>query len=469
MPTTRLCKIKDLTLDLHNFRTLPQKSELGAIRAIVSANPDWFWALTYSLIEDGYHPTENILTLRKGSDLVVKEGNRRIGALKLIFGLIKRNDVGMPTDISERIKKIDAAWKTANAEVPCAIYAATEATIVDRIVTLTHGKNEKAGRDKWEAVARARHNRDMNAGREHALDLLEAYIKHGRNLTDAQKSRWGGVYPLSVLDEAMKKWAGRFGSSSQKEMVDHYPKKTKHRAALESVLHDIGTNDLTFKELRDGANDVGSTKYGLPAAKTASGASTGTTTQSAASGTGSSAAGTGSGSSSTSTAATGVAAKTKAVATDDPRAVTRALGRFEPVGDGREKLVTLCKEARKLKLKTHPHAFCFVLRSMFELSAKAYCKDYAKTGGPQATKASGEDRALVDVLRDIELHLTKNHTDKARVKTLHGAMAEMAKPNGLLSVTSMNQLVHNPKFSVDEKHICTVFGNIFPLLEAMNS
>ena len=82
MLTTRHCDVADLRLDLRNFRTVPQKSELAAVRAVVSANPDWFWALTESLLDDGYLPTENILVLENGtpgSGLVVKEGNRRIG------------------------------------------------------------------------------------------------------------------------------------------------------------------------------------------------------------------------------------------------------------------------------------------------------------------------------------------------------------------------------------------------------
>jgi len=32
----------------------------------------------------------------------------------------------------------------------------------------------------------------------------------------------------------------------------------------------------------------------------------------------------------------------------------------------------------------------------------------------------------------------------------------------------MNQLVHNELFSVQPQDICTLFGNVFPLLEAMN-
>ncbi|RJQ48516.1 MAG: hypothetical protein C4528_02540 [Gammaproteobacteria bacterium] len=125
-------------------------------------------------------------------------------------------------------------------------------------------------------------------------------------------------------------------------------------------------------------------------------------------------------------------------------------------------------EARSLKLEKHPHAFCFLLRSMFEISAKAYCMDHAASGGPKHTKANGEDRALADVLRDITNHLTKNNSDKQMTRALHGAMTEIGKKEGILSVTSMNQLVHNPRFSINENHISTLFGNIFPLLEEMN-
>jgi hypothetical protein len=106
---------------------------------------------------------------------------------------------------------------------------------------------------------------------------------------------------------------------------------------------------------------------------------------------------------------------------------------------------------------------------MFEISAKAFCKDNAKSGGPSMSKTGGEDRHLVDVLRDIAKYLTKNNKDKVMVRALHGAMTDLGNPTGLLSVTSMNQLIHHPKFVVDGRSVSTVFANIFPLLEAMNS
>jgi hypothetical protein len=452
MPITKLVAVDQLKLDLHNFRTVKQRTESKALSALISIEPDRFWALAESLLNDGYHPTENIIVLASGAagaDLLVKEGNRRIAVLKLAFKYISRQGVTIPSHIEAVLNGLTEDWKKANKSVPCAIYGAGEADFVDRIVTLTHGKGEKAGRSNWNAVARARHNRDAGGASEPALDLLEKYLKEGQNLTSQQSLRWSGVFPLSVLDEAVKKLAPRLGATSTRELVRLYPTKIQKRAALESVIHDIGLENLTFTIIRDKAEDFGTIRYGL-AAPLAPTPSTPTPAPQ------------------TTSPATTTAKKIVAVAVNDPRSVMRALRTFQPKGNNRDKVVTLLNEARTLKLHKHPHAFCFLLRSMFEISAKAYCDDHHSSGGPAMTKADGKDKRLVEVLRDITNHLTKNKKDVAMTKALHGAMTELAKSEGLLSVTSMNQLVHNPKFSVDETHICTLFANVFSLLEAMN-
>lgn len=464
MPTTTPVPVEKLKLDLANFRTVPQTNEADAIHAIVSINPDWFWALTESLLTDGYHATENIIVVKDGTktqEMVVKEGNRRIGALKLALGYVPQSHLEVPSHIEKAIRELSSEWKVVNQNVPCAIYEQTEAEFVDKLVTLIHGKGEKAGRDKWNAIAKARHNRDKGGASEPGLNLLEKYLKHGQNITPDQAERWSGDYPLTVLDEAMKRLAGRFGAATARELADKYPLAISNRAVLERILSDVGLEALTFKIIRQ-AEDFGQTNYGLTAPTQRSGG--------AAIGAGTGSIGTpsitGAGSASQPQATGGN--KIKAVSLNDPKSVIRTLRKFHPKGSNRGKLVTLLDEARKLKLDKHPHAFCFLLRSMFEISAKAYCADHASTGGPTATKQNGEDRKLVEILRDITKHLTNDKGDKVMTKTLHGAMAELGKSEGILSVTSMNQLVHNPAFSVDETHISTLFGNVFPLLEAMN-
>lgn len=453
MPETKQVAVKDLTLDLANFRTVRQASETTALHAMISTSPDRFWALTDSLLQDGYLPTESIIVLRTGPGqnmLIVKEGNRRVAALKLLLKLLPSDGLEVPESTVTALQAVSPAWRNDNATVPCTIYDASDAARVDRIVRLAHGKGEKAGRDQWNAVARARHNRDVNSAAEPALDLLEKYLDNGKNVTEHQKARWAGVFPLTVLAEAMKRLAPRLGLGASRGLAEAYP-SIKHRLPIESIIHAIGLEKLGFDRLRNKDEDFG-VDYGLPALRKAKAKATSAKSASAKT-----------------RSATKSAAVERAVATGDPRAVRRLLNEFQPVGKKREKLVALRNGAVKLDLRQTPLAFCFVLRSMFEISAKAYCGDHASSGGPRTTKPNGQDKALVDLLRDITKHLTKNKADKEKVKLLHGAMTELGRSEGLLSVTSLNQLVHNPRFSVAPFDIAVLLGNVFPLLEAMSS
>jgi hypothetical protein len=390
----------------------------------------------------------------------VKEGNRRIAALKLIHGLLPHETLDPPDEIVSLAKGVTKEWRRQNEKVPCTIYPASDADTVDRIVTLAHGKGEKAGRDQWNAVARARHNRDVNAVSEPALDLLEKYLEHGRNVTPHQRERWAGDFPLSVLAEAMKRLAPRLGVASSPALSKSYP-SVKLRDVLEAILHDIGQERLGFDGIRRKDLDF-ALAYGLPPLKVNSSAAgqggRGTTPGSKAAAS----------TAQTSSSKTTSHSKPPALAITEPKAVRRLLRDLVPRGKHREKVVTLKEEAVKLNLGDTPLAFCFVLRSMIEISAKAYCADHASTGGLSTTKAGGQEKPLVDILRAVTSHLTKGKTDKEMLKALHGAMTELARNEGLLSVTSMNQLVHNPRFSIAPRDIATLFGNVFPLLEAMN-
>jgi hypothetical protein len=459
MPETRQVAVSELALDLTNYRTVPQPNDVAAVEAMISTSPDRFWALAESLLQDGYLPTESIIVLRAGppaDKLTVKEGNRRVAALKLAHKLLPLDTFSVPDGIAAQIRTASEAWRRDNSRVPCTIYEAVDAAIVDRIVTLAHGKGEKAGRDQWNAVARARHNRQTNGASEPALDLLEKYFVQGKNVTEYQRTRWAGAFPVSVLGEAMKRLAPRVGLSASPALATQYP-AINYRDAVEAILHDIGLDRLGFEGIRQKETDFAA-RYGIPPLT-----SKRTTKPSHA------AESIGTGKKKPVNAAPPVATAHRAVATGDPRATRRLLRDFEPRGKKREKVVALRNEAMKLDLRDTPLAFCFVLRSMFEISSKAYCADHTSSGGPSVTKSNGQEKPLVDVLRDITQHLTSNKSDKEKVKQLHGAMTELGRSEGLLSVTSMNQLIHHPRFSVAPSDIGVLFGNIFPLLEAMNS
>jgi uncharacterized membrane protein YgcG len=469
MVDTAYKSVRELNLDLKNYRTVPQPDEIHAIQALILIKPDYFWALTDSLIDTGYLPTENIILLESQDtppNFTVKEGNRRIAALKLILGHVPGDLFSIPDDIQTRINGLSEEWKTTNGTVPCTIFPASDALIVDRIVDRAHGKGEKAGRNQWTAVARARHNRDRN-GTEPGLDLLEKYLQHGLNLTAQQAENWAGDYPVTVLDEAMPKIASRLGLQSAPDLAKKYP-TVNYRTALESILLDIGQGKITFATIRDTSQDF-ILKYGIPVSaqgNTGGGTSHGGTGSSGGAGGATSQGGKGNaGSGGTGTGSGGK--KPGAAPLNDPKTVKRLLRTLKPVGN-RSKVVSLRDEMLNLKLADNPLAFCFLLRSMFEISAKAYCDDHAASGGPSTQKSNGREKPLADLLRDISTHLTNNGGDQIMAKKLYGATTELAKQDGILSVTSMNQLVHNPAFSITPSDICTMFTNVFPLLVAMN-
>lgn len=463
MPSNQHLRVDTLGVDLNNYRMMPQANETASLHAMVAMDPERFWALTESLIDDGFIPTENIIVLDitgDGSQQLVKEGNRRTAALKLCHGYLPADDIDIPSAIEQKIAGLTQEWKSANESVPCVVFQPNESDTAKRIVGRIHGKGDKTGRANWNAVAKARHNRDENHESEPGLDMLEKYLVHGRNLTEVQKEIWGGEYPLTVLNEGLTRIAPRIGKASARELAADYPSDVRpNKSALDRILLAIGRGEIGFQQVRQ-SNFAEA--QGIPLAAVAS-ASSGTAGGATASPAGTS-------------GATGSTRSRNqpAYSTRDPRAVKRTLREFQPRGRSREKLVVLLEEIRKLRIADHPHAFCFLLRSMFEISAKAYCADHAAHGGPRATKPNGDDKSLKDVLSDVYKHLTRDPTDSQRknkmmVRMLHGAHAELSRPSSFLSVTSMNQLIHSSTFSIDETHICTLFNNVFPLLREMNA
>lgn len=482
MSKNTLVEVSNLKLDLKNYRTTPQKSEIDAIKAMISIKPDKFFSLLDSILNDEYLQTENIIVLKIKNDNIVKEGNRRIACLKLIHQIYELDDIGIPQDKILKIKGLSKEWLQDNAKVSCIIYDESESAKAEKIVSLTHAKGESAGRDKWTSVATARHNRDENKKPEIALDLLEKYLINGKNLTSQQKERWAGDYYLTVLVEALSKIYNRLGFDNVGELVTSYP-KLKQKNELEELLRDIGLGLLGFPIIRNPKLDFG-IQYGMnpilttttistpsdtvlkpvPTTPSTVGATPATTIPSISNNATPTLPTVARVPAATAPIASALPTISKAVASTDPKHVAKLLKKFVPRGNNRSKVVTLKNELLKLKIADNPIAFCFILRSMFEISAKAYFLDHSLS----VAKSGGKEKTLVEMLVEVKNHLTANNANKAKVKILHGAMINITTPDKILSVTSMNHLVHNPDFSIIPSDICILFGNIFPLLEEMN-
>lgn len=471
MAENKQIDIKDISMDLNNYRMLPQKNEKDSVNAMISISSDRFFGVLASILEDEFLLNENIIVVKDGQKLIAKEGNRRIAALKLIHGILKIKDFPLlPESLQKAIKGLDDEWKERNRMIPCTIFEKTESHKADKIVSLTHGKGQKASRDPWTSVATARHNRD-NGAKETGLSLLEKYIQNGKNLNTHQKERWSGDFPLTVLNESLRFIPARMEFATVDELTTKYP-KIKGVENLEAVLLDIGLGNLQFKHIRNDKKDF-LLDYGFTPIQpeqdedgqdsSSQGEQSGQTGSTSGSG-GSAGAnngqtndnGSGNGRDSSGTK------KNKANATNDSRQVKTQLRKLSPTGN-RPKVVTLKNELLALKIADNPIAFCFLLRSILEISAKAYCEE--KT---IPTTNKGKEKTLQELINAAYNHLTSNGTNKGMVRALHGAQVEITNSNRVLSVTSLNQLVHNPTFSLTEKDICTMFSNVYPILEAIN-
>lgn len=463
MSSQQLLPVKDLKLDLENPRIGIQATEKDVVNALIEAHPQEFWYLMGSLLEeDGYEPTENILVLRTDSSDIVKEGNRRIAALKVINGYVNP-DVDIPQHVKDEIGAVTTQWKKANKNVPCLVYEVSEKAKLDKIVARIHGKKARAGRLMWESLAKARDHR-KHGGSEPALDILESYLERGAHLKKyIPKDRWEGDFPYSVLDEAVKKLAPLLGKKNSKELATAYPDglTKKYAEIVDRVTYDIGMEQVQTRDFRD--EDWWLSRYGIGTGKAKSGAKKKAAKAKSKGKAGSKAGG---------------STKDKASASNDPKSVTKRIQSLAIHGSGREKLETLRVEATKINVKNAGHAFCFLLRSMFEISARAYCVDN-KAGGlsfkyqadvvkkGKVRHRKGEAKALRVVMNEIVAHIGTIDPEKKGV--LKKALSVMQKADSPLSIDSLNHLIHSNDYSVSATDISIHFNNVFPLLEAMNS
>src|SRR6478672_6970092 len=245
MPKNNHYPVSDLVLDLNNYRIVPQTTEIGAIAALMAIKKKNYFSIMNDLVHDGFSETENIIVLNDNGKLIVKEGNRRVSMLKLMLQIHDPEDFDIPDDLKEKIKDLTDEWKEENKDVPCSVYEMSEIEKVKKIIRRTHGKGEESARLPWGSVAKARINKIENGAPEYGLTILESYLINGKNLTPDQRDEWGGEYPLSVLDEALRKTYSRIGEKSIQDMVTKYP-RIKFRNEVEKMLCDIGNKKLKF-------------------------------------------------------------------------------------------------------------------------------------------------------------------------------------------------------------------------------
>ncbi|WP_339096237.1 hypothetical protein WDJ50_02800 [Deinococcus sp. VB142] len=490
-PEARIVEISDLHLDLENYRTTPQENEAAEYDAFIRIKPQRVWGLMESLLDDGYLPTENIIVIDDGEKLIVKEGNRRVGALKIITGKLK-----VSTDLPDHIqKKINSKTKSELDEltrVPCNIYTPQDARAVDRIIELTHAKSESASRDNWSAISRARHSY-ANGGKEYGYVLISKFMKDSTKLKADTKIRWSGEYPISVLDDIMKKkeFTAIFGAKNAEELAKKYP-QIDHRERLDQFLTEIGEETIGFKQIRGDAlkQTLASLKDDSTAQNSKSDKRTSSAPASATSGqpaenvslkkVGSEDSHSSSESRSSEQSATPAKKSRRPKASNDVTSVTEFMRDLEISGKGTEKLEAIRQEMLDLDLNRTPFAYAYLLRSFLEIAAKNYIM-YRPGLKTTVHKPSGDEKMLMVILRDLideiapppkgpaydALDKAAQAAVKQRSKDMHPSKIAVTSDTSYLSINGLNTAVHHGRFHIVIKDLVSEFRNLTPLIEEL--
>lgn len=246
--------VRSLKLDLKNYRSLEQKNEKDAIKALYEAAPERFEALLISLAQKGYQALEAIGVLDDGRKKIVLEGNRRISALKILLGIVKVESlqIKLGREAKSWVENIDDVWKAQNTKVPCVIYESEEEEVLREIVRRTHGTDNKASRHPWESISKARERRDQQGNEEPALDLLENVLRVGAHHSEEDGRRWMSNFKYTIFNESIRHFLQKWGISIN-DLRDRYASGDLPRQTIDLIdkfVAGVGNGKIQYKDIR---------------------------------------------------------------------------------------------------------------------------------------------------------------------------------------------------------------------------
>ncbi|WP_375624186.1 ParB/Srx family N-terminal domain-containing protein [Bartonella sp. TT119HLJHH] len=152
MINTKEFSLKTLKLDLENPRIPRFTSEKDAINFLCITEK--ILELSEDIAENGLSPFEKLMVIQDGEKYVVKEGNRRLAALKLLD-----NPSLAPEHLSKKIAKYSADRKIHITSVECAI--ASDIKEANHWMEIKHlGQNNGKGVKPWNAIQKSRYSPD---------------------------------------------------------------------------------------------------------------------------------------------------------------------------------------------------------------------------------------------------------------------------------------------------------------------
>ncbi|MDD2300559.1 MAG: hypothetical protein PHU69_13115 [Fermentimonas sp.] len=185
----RQLKITELLLNSKNPRFNPVKHQTEAIASMIEDQQDKLATLAQHIAEFGLNPTDIVLVQPQGNQWLVKEGNRRITALKIAN---EPSLAGHYPKIKKEFQKLNASIDRNILEnIPCVIINDEE--LLNEWIRLKHtGQNDGAGTVSWDGQQTSRFRMQTNGKLDARILFLDELKKH-KDIPQKYKDRFDEI------------------------------------------------------------------------------------------------------------------------------------------------------------------------------------------------------------------------------------------------------------------------------------
>jgi len=444
--------LTNLLIDIQNPRYDPRKNQHEAIATIANEQRIKLVNLAQDILDKGLNPSELpiVIPTDEKNNYIVKEGNRRIAAIKLVASPSLAASIGLPSNLVKRYKSLnEEAGNRLPQQIDCAVLSPEDSS---HWILLRHtGENQGIGVVMWDGLQTQRFR-----GMTPALQVIE-HVKSSNYLDQTTRKKLSRI-AITNIERILSTPDARklLGIDVKGGLLELKSPEEEAIARLAMIVNDIANkhinvSDLDTKEQRiTYANEVASRPLSKPNDK---GASAGTTEETDAAG-----------------SKTGEGTKSKPISIH-----RRALipGRFK-LAIPHARINKIYHELCKLNVENFVNCSAVMFRVFLEMSVDHFAHKHGISlkipVKQKSVKSSVSQKKLPDKNMTLRQKLSTiaNHLESQNICTkpeLQGVRKLISNRDHVLSVDSLHAYVHNKDYNPIATELKTTWDNLQTFIE----
>lgn len=415
--------VSEILLDQNNYRLGPLDSQMDCILIMLQVFGEKMFKIATHIARNGLSPKPIVVSKDEKGHWVVRDGNRRITALKLL-----NNPAEAPDEYKHAFQSIrkHAVLEMIPDSVDC--ITADEATIIEYRKLEHMGPQEGVGQVDWDARAKDNMQSDLDGKMTYALAREVCGYLEKKGVSEARTVPISNIQRLLQDPEVNKRvgisWDGKkFGFIANEDEVFSVLKEIVIDFSKNKKVGDIYDEHDRQKYI----NDLFSVRGFAEPSHLKKTDSTSREDSSSQSG--------------------GYQTRTQP-SWDRKRVIPRYMGLPIPGTESKTTNV-LVELSSKIDVREAPIGAGVLVRLILERSVDFYAKK---------EKITFKDSILHKKIREIAMHMkSKNLIDKKE----HEQLGKMSKSDELISAHTLNAWVHNQNYTPTPRDICTFWDNIY--------